>query len=480
MMKLRVPRLTFFGKRQLELIHDATLQLLERTGAVFKHPEALKVLEDAGAHVDCRSQRAFLPRHLVEDAVRKAPSRFTWHARDARESVRFEEDRIHFGPVGTPTFVYDLGTYRRRYATLKDFENIVRLMDHLSRVDDGYGAVEISDVPREVAHAYAILTQLKNTDKCIRGRARGTTVAKDCLNMMSIVSDEDELMHKPMLLCMINPTSPLQWDRPMIEGMMEYVRLRQIVTPSPEIMAGATGPVTLAGMMVQHNAEVLSMITLMQLLSPGTPTLYGAVSTVMDMKNCVTRLGSPELGMTHVGFAQLSKLYNLPCRGAAGNTDSKALDIQAGYEAAFNLTLAACAGFNYITYALGAVDFSNSVCYEKILTDHELLGMIERMVGGVEISDETLAVELIDTVGPGGHFLASEHTRDYYAKEHFIPSLFDTRPYDSWRRGGSRELRERATEEVKRIVETHQPPTLSKDLGESLEKYVKYIERRVT
>jgi len=353
-------------------------------------------------------------------------------------------------------------------------------MDCLEKVDDGYGAVHIGDVPSTAAHAHAVLAQLKNTDKCIRGRARGTNVAKDCLQMMSIISSEDELMQKPMLLCMVNPTSPLQWDRPMIEGMMEYARLGQIVVPSPEIMAGATGPVTLAGMMTQHNAEVLSAIALMQLVSPGTPVLYGTVSTVLDMRTGMTRLGAPELGITHVGFAQLAKWYDIPCRGAAGSTDSKALDIQAGYETAFNLLLAACAGFNYITYALGGMDSSNSVCYEKVVTDHDLLGMIERMATGVEVGDETIAMDIMDTTGPGGHFLASHHTRDYHRKEHFIPKLFDTDSYDSWVKAGSREIRERATEEVNRILREHQPPTLEKDVCERLENYVKDVERRET
>jgi trimethylamine--corrinoid protein Co-methyltransferase len=398
--------------------------------------------------------------------------------RETKKSIRFEDDRVHFGPVCTPTFVYDLGTYQRRYATLRDFESIVRLMDYLDRVADGYGSVFISDVPDGAAHAYALLTQLNNTDKCVRGRARGTTVARDCLEMISMVSGEEELLRKTMLVCMVNPTSPLQWDKPMIEGMMEYAKLRQIVIPSPEIMAGATGPVTLAGMMAQHNAEVLSMIALMQLVSPGTPVMYGTVSTVMDMRTSMTRFGSPELGITHVGFAQLAKRYNMPCRGAAGNTDSKALDIQAGYETTFNLTLAACAGFNFITYALGGMDFSNSVCFEKILTDHDLLGMVERMIGGVEVSDKTLAIDIIDKVGPGGHFLANAHTRDYHKREHFIPKLFDTQPYDSWFKAGAREIRERATEEVKKILKEHQPPTLEKDIGERLQKYVKEIQRR--
>jgi trimethylamine--corrinoid protein Co-methyltransferase len=477
-MKLNIPRLSFFSSSQLRDIHEATLELLERTGVVFKHAEALKILEDAGATVDHKSQRVFFPSHLVEDQVRKAPSRFTWYARDPGKSVRFEDGMIHFGPVCTPVFIYELGTYRRRYATLNDFENVVKLMHSLDRVDDGYGAVNINDVPIHAAHAHALLAQLRNTDKCVRGRARGTSVARDCVTMMAMLSGEEELARRPMLLCMVNSTSPLQWDKPMIEGMMEYVRLGQIVAPSPEIMAGATGPVTLAGMMTQHNAEVLSMITLMQLVNPGTPTLYGAVSTVMDMKTCTTRLGSPELGITHVGFAQLAKSYNIPCRGAAGSADSKALDIQAGYETTFNLMLATCAGFNYVTYAFGGMDSSNSVSYEKILTDHELLGMIERMATGVEVTDETIALDVVDAVGPGGHFLASAHTRNYHEREHFIPKLFETRPYDSWVAAGSREIRERATQEVNRILRDHHPPELDKRLSEKLEQYVKDVERR--
>jgi trimethylamine--corrinoid protein Co-methyltransferase len=194
----------------------------------------------------------------------------------------------------------------------------------------------------------------------------------------------------------------------------------------------------------------------------------------------MARLGGPELGITHAGFAQLAKWYNLPCRGAAGNTDSKTLDIQAGYEAAFNLILATCAGFNFITYAVGAMDFSLTVCYEKILTDHELLGMIERLVSGVEVSDETLAVDVIDKVGPGGHFLAQKHTREHHRKEHFIPKLFDTQPYDTWIKTGSKGIRERAKDEIKRILKEHQPSPLDKDLEEKLWEYVKKIEIRET
>lgn len=478
MMKLNIGKLRILEKSQLEAIHNATLEVLQRTGVVFKHQEALRTFEDAGARVDHKTWRVFVPDHLVKEAVGKTPSKFTWHARDPDKSVRFEDDRIHFGPVCTPTFVYELGTYQRRYATLKDFESIVILMDYLDRVDDAYGAVNIGDVPGAAAHAYALLTEIRNTDKCVRGRARGTTVARDCLKMISMVSSEEELSRKPMLLCMVNPTSPLQWDTPMIEGMMEYARLKQIVIPSPEIMAGATGPATLAGMMTQHNAEVLSMITLTQLISPGTPVLYGAVSTVMDMRTTMTRLGSPELGITHACFAQLAKWYNIPCRGAAGGTDSKVLDIQAGYEAAYNLVLAACAGFNYITYALGAIEFSNSLCYEKILTDHELLGMIERLTMGVEVTDESLAVDEIDAVGPGGHFLARKHTRDHHRREHFIPKLFDTQSYGSWVNAGSKDARERATDEVKRILKEHHPPRLEKELDKKLEEYVRSVERR--
>jgi len=478
LIKLNLPRLELLSQNQIEAIHQATLEVLHKTGVVFKHPQALKVFAEAGASVDHKTQRVYLPSNLVEEAIKKAPSGFYWNARNTENTLRLEDDRIHFGPVCTPVFVYDLETHQRRYATLKDFENISRLMDYLERVDDGYGAVHIRDVPDGAAHAYALLAQFKNTDKCIRGRARGRTVAKDCMNMMSIAFGEEELLRKPMLLCMINPTSPLQWDTPMIEGMIEYVGLRQIVTPSPEIMAGATGPVTLAGTMTQHNAEVLSMITLTQLMNPGTPVLYGTVSTVMDMRTSMTRLGSPELGITHLGFAQLAKWYNLPCRGAAGNSDSKALDAQAGYEAAFNLVLATCAGFNFITYALGGLDFSNSVSYEKILTDHELLGMVQHLAKGIEVSDKTLAVDVIDSVGKGGNFLSQKHTLDHFEGEHFMPRLFDTQPYDKWLRNGGKDIAEVAGDEVRRILAEHQPPPLEQDLQKKLEEYVRHVEKR--
>lgn len=479
MIKLNVPRLELLNRSALEDIHNASLEVLQRTGVVFRHEGALKIFEDAGAYVDFKNQRACIPEHLVKEALRKAPSRVMWHARKPEKTIKFEDNRVYFGPVCTPVFVYDLETGLRRNATMKDFENIVRLMDYLPRADDGYGAVHIRDVPEHASHAYAMLLQIKNTDKPVRGRGRGTIVARDCLNMISIVAGgEEELMKKPMLLCMINPTSPLQWDRVMIEGMIEYVKLRQIVVPSPEIMAGATGPATLAGTIVQHNAEVLSSITLAQLINPGTPILYGTVSTAMDMKSATTRLGGPELGIMHVCFAQLARMYNIPCRGAAGNTDSKSLDIQAGYETAFNLILAVLAGVNFITYAFGALDFSLSVSYEKILTDHEFLGMVELLTKGVEVSDEKLAVDIIDKVGPGGSFLTQKHTREHFKREHFISALFDTRPYDKWLKDGAKQIREVAREEVKRILREHQCPPIDKDLERRLYDYVKEVEKR--
>ena len=404
-----------------------------------------------------------------------------WYARDPKRSIKFEDNRIHFAAVCSPAFIYDLETGVKRPATLKDFENIVRLVDYLERLDEGYGAVHVQDIPDAAVHAYSVLMQFKYSSKPVRGRARGATLARDCSNMAAIVAGgEEELMKKPMLLSMINPTSPLQWDGTMIEGMMEYVKRNQLVVPSPEIMAGATGPVTLAGTIVQHNAEVLSMITLMQLVNPGIPSIYGNVSTAIDMRTAMTRLGAPELGILHVAIAQLAKHYNLPTRGAAGNTDSKALDIQAGYETAFNLVLAALAGINLITYAVGGVDFSASVSYEKIVTDHDLLGMVERLVKGIEISEETLAIDVINSVGPGGHFLAQKHTRKYFKKERFIPTLFDTQPYDSWLKSDLKDIKERARKEVKRILREHKPLGLDKDIKKELEEYAKKVMKRST
>jgi trimethylamine--corrinoid protein Co-methyltransferase len=188
LIELERPPIELFTIDQLEEIHLASLEVLQRTGVIFRHPDALRAFEDAGATVDRRGERVFIPGDLVEDQVKKAPSLFTWHARDPKKSMKFEGSRMHFGPVCSPSFVYDLENGQRRDATLKDFENIVKLMDYLERVDEGYGSVHPQDVPEWAVHAHVILAQVRNTAKCVRGRCRGRTVSRDCLRMISMVA----------------------------------------------------------------------------------------------------------------------------------------------------------------------------------------------------------------------------------------------------------------------------------------------------
>ncbi|MEM2664898.1 MAG: trimethylamine methyltransferase family protein [Candidatus Methanomethylicia archaeon] len=477
MLKLNISRFELLSRDDLYRINNSTLKILEETGVVFKHKNALKIFDEFGAKVDYKTGRVFIPHHLIDEALKKVPKRIVWYARVDEKSMKIEDGIVNFGGMRTPAFIYDLETGFRRRSTKTDFENIVKIMDYLELIDEGYGSVHIGDVPENLSHLYAILIQIKNTGKPIWGRVRGGNVARDCLNMISMVAGgREELMKKPMIACSINPTSPLQWDVKMIEGMMEYVKLNQIVIPSSEVMSGATGPVTLAGTIVQQNAEILSMIVLIQIINPGNPVLYGTVSTAMDMKTANTRTGGPELGIMHIISAQLARMYGIPSRGAAGCTDSKILDVQAGYEAAFNLLLAVLSGFNFITYALGGVESSLSVCYEKILTDYEFLNMIKRLVDGVEVSDDTLAIDLINKVGPGGHFLAQKHTREYHRREHFIPKIFNTQSYDRWFKSEFRDIRDRAREEVKRILKEHEPPPIDKTLEKELMDYLKKME----
>jgi trimethylamine--corrinoid protein Co-methyltransferase len=357
--------------------------------------------------------------------------------------------------------------------------NVSKIMDYLKYADSCYCSMKPLDVPDVAAHAYMLLAQIKNSDKCVRGRSRGTAVAGDCMKMMSILlGSEEELKKKPMLVCNPNPSSPLTWDKPMIEGSMVFAEHRQIPIPSPEILSGAIGPVTLAGTIALNNAEILSMLTFIQLFNPGTPVMYGTVSAALDMKTAMMRIGGPELGIMHVGLSQLARRYKLPMRGTPGNSDSNTLDVQAGYEAGFNIVLAVLSGVDLVTYAFGSMEFTATLCYEKIITDHEFLGMVERLVRGIEVSDETLGVDLIDEVGPGGHFLAKKHTRRHHSREHFVPNIFDTRPYETWAASDTKDIRVRAREEVKRILREHEPPPLDRGVEKELEEYVRMVEKR--
>jgi trimethylamine--corrinoid protein Co-methyltransferase len=478
-MGIKGGQLRILTSDDLYEIHLATLEILERVGVKVSEQKALRMLGEAGAHVDVKEEIARIPEYLVEEAVKKAPSGFTLFGRGHGYKLRFEDRRVYFSMQGMSVHVLDLETGKRRASTLKDLENFFRLADALENIHHQSVVVRPRDIPDNVAHVYESFTGFRNSTKTMEGNTYGRAIAMDTIRMASVVAGgEEELRKRPLLLGFHNPVSPLQHSEKLTEGLMLYAKYKQPVIVAPEAQAGATAPVTLAGLLAQQNAEVLSGIVIAELVNPSAPVLYGTVSTIMDMKTGNLAYGAIEAGLINVATAQLAHYYGLPSRGTGGGTESKIPDIQAGFEKAMTLMMAALAGINFIYNAAGSLDSTLTASFEQAVIDNEICGMVSRALRGVEISDETLAIDVIEDVGPGGQYLDQRHTLEYLRKEHYLPTIINRERMERWERAGSKDLREVAREEAKRILKEHRPEPLDRGVEENLKKIVKEVEKR--
>jgi trimethylamine--corrinoid protein Co-methyltransferase len=478
-LEIKGGQLKILTSDELHEVHLATLEILERVGVKVSEQKALRLLEEAGAFVDVKEKIAQIPQHLVDEAIEKAPSGFTLFGRNPKYKLGLQDRRVYFSMGGQSINVLDLETGKQRASTLKDCENFYRLADALENVHHSTIVVRPRDIPDSVAHVHELLAGLRNTTKTLDAETYGQAVALDSIRMASVVrGGEEELKKRPLLLGFHNPISPLQHSEKLTEALMTYAKYNQPVIVAPEAQAGATAPVTLAGLLAQQNAEVLSGIVIAELVNPGAPVLFGTVSTIMDMKTGNLAYGAIEAGLINVATAQLAHYYGLPCRGTGSGTESKIPDIQAGFEKAMTLMMAALAGINFIFNAAGTLESTLTASFEQAVIDNEICGMMSRALRGIAISDETLAIDVIESVGPGGQFLDQRQTLEHLKKEHYIPTIVNRQKREKWERTGSKDLREVAREEAKRILKEHQPDPLEQDVEQELKKIVNEVEKR--
>jgi len=461
---------------EIDRVHQASLNILEKAGVVFKSPEALKTLEGAGATVDHGKELVKIPRQLVEEALRKAPERFMLYARNPQYDLEIGGGRIYFTNGFSATYILDTATMQRRPALLQDLENFTRIIDSLRSVHYAITQCVPQDVPKEAVELYIALAMFENTSKHCYPATYTLEGARGMIKMASIlVGGEEDFIKKPGIVNgVVCPTSPLRYSTDATERLMEFSR-HQIpfgIWSAP--MAGATAPATLAGTIVVQNAEVLAGVVLSQIVEPGTPLMYGSGASVMDMMYGMSALGSPELGLMNVASAQLAHYYHLPCYGTGGIMDSKVPDEQAAYECMLSNVLCALAGVDVIHDGVyGILESGMMANYGQLLISHEMVEMVTRVLGGIEVNDEALAEELIEKVGPGGDFLRQRHTQRHFRKEHWIPQLTDRMPRSEWERLGSKNILQRAEEKAQEILKTHVPEPLDRDVQGELERFVR-------
>jgi trimethylamine--corrinoid protein Co-methyltransferase len=462
-------------KTQLEKVHETSLRILEQIGVDFGYSPARDVLKKGGAKVD--GQRIFFPSELVEEQLKKPPAEFTLYARNPEHNVVIGGRNMVFAPGYGAPFVTDLENGRRQ-ATLKDFENFVKLTGASANQDLLSGTVvEPTDVPAEIRHARMLYASVKYSDKCFMGSTMGARAARECLQMASILfGSRAEIASNPVIFGIVGALTPLKYDARMLEALMEYAAAGQPLIIASLAIAGATGPVTMAGNLALQNAEVMAGIVLAQLVREGTPVIFGGVSTNAEMRNGTLSIGSPEMAINAAATAQMARHYRLPVRGGGAVCDAKSPDAQASYESMMNLLMARLSGINFVLHSAGILESFNCMSYEKFIIDDEMCGMVKRIKRGYEVNPDTLAFDIIKEVGPGGHFLDKDHTFDHFRTEFYQPQLSNRDDFVSWQAGGSSRSLERAHTRYKEILETYEAPELPADVDKDLLKFIEELK----
>ena len=475
------PVLKVLSDEQVAEIHQAALEILWNTGVLVKSPTARGLLRQAGAVVDEATMRCRIPGYILEEALKRAPSSFTIFARNPKNNVHVTTSDLFYEPMIGRLNCYDLVTGTTHRTTLEDVGHLIKLADALPSyhlLHSGAIMPQIGGVPIRATHVHGYLASVRNSSKVIKATSREKILAQDCLRMVALIAGgEDQLRKKPFTFTTDNPVTPLQHDRDQTDGALEFAKYGLPIDVTSEPQAGATSPVTLAALLAQQTADVISGIAIIQLANPGNPVWYGTCGSIMDMRVGRIAIGAIEMGLINVASAQMAHFYGIPCRGTASATDSKLLDIQAGYEKAMSLTMAVLGGVNKIFYP-GTMEGALTVSKESLVIDDEITGQLYRAAAGIDVNADTLAVDVINHVGPGGHFLSEKHTLQFLKKEQFIPSLSDRRTRELWQEAGSVGVAERAHQRVEEILRSHPVDPLDAAVEAELEKIVREVEAR--
>ena len=464
--------LKYLDQTEIEKIHYASLKILEEEGALVLEHDFLKFLDNAGAIVDYERKRAKMPSALVNECMRKAPKQITFYAREPKHNVKFDGGRIYAHPTGGTVNVLDLESGKARSATLKDVEDLVRLVDALPNIHTQVMIASPSDVPERLRDVWAVAAILRNTGKNFDASPYSDEGFGFMIEMLKAVQGEEEMRKRPIMTASFSPTSPLQFSVEVTKIASRATKHNLPIAVLPCPVAGATSPVTLAGTLVQQNAEMLAGITMVQLLNPGNPVQYSPRCIPLDMRTGQACYGI-EATMMNVGCVQLAKHYNLPCDVYGLDTDSKLLDEQAGIERAMAGLLPALAGADSLSGA-GCLESGITTSYEQLVIDNEIFAMIFRAAKGISVNEETLAVDVIAKVlRESSNFLEQKHTLNHFRTEHFMPVLASREARARWEKTGGKSLAETAREKVRKILAEHQPLPLDEDVNKEIEKILK-------
>ncbi len=444
----------------LKRIHEASLTVLERTGIEVMPSECREIFRRAGARVDDGNNRVFIPRGMVEDALSTARNEVLLCGREPRHDMVLSGRRVYMGTGGAAVKVLDLDTQQARESTLADVAQIGRLVDALDNIHFYLRACVARDIPPELLDINTYYAAVANTSKHVTVNCFSVQTARDVIEMAAMIAGNREVLRERPIVSLTAcwTVSPLRFAPETVEVVTEVVRQEIPVFLSSAPQSGATSPAALAGSLVQINAEELSGLVYTQLVKPGTPVVLGYVPSVSDLRTGNFVGGAAEFAVMHAAAAQLGQFYNLPVYNSSGLADSKVPDIQAGYEKGITGLAAALAGANYIHHSAGFLESMLTVAYEQYVIDDDINGSIMRAVRGIEVTEETLSVDIIDEVCRGaGHYLGTQQSLELMNTEYYYPHTGDRQAREQWEAEGGLDMWTRACQKAKQILETHEP-----------------------
>jgi trimethylamine--corrinoid protein Co-methyltransferase len=450
-----------------EIIENNAETILEEIGIEFKDdPEALDILREHGA--DVQGQRVYFPRGLCREYCQKAPSEFTQHARNPARSVEIGGNKTVFAPVYGPPFIRDLDN-ERRYATIEDFRNMVKLIYMLPGLHHSGGTVcEPVDLSVPKRHLEMLYTHMKYSDKPFMGSVTAASRAQDTVDMAKVLFGDGFLDENNVLVSLINANSPMTWDDTMLGALKVYARHGQAVIISPFILAGAMSPVSVAGTLAQTLAEAMSGIAFAQMVRPGAPVIFGSFASSMSMQTGAPTFGTPEPALVLNGCAKLARRLGVPFRSGGSLTAAKTVDAQAAYESTHTIMPSVTSGVNFVLHSAGWMEGGLVSDFRKLLLDADQLTMMQRMVGGIDLSENGQAMDAIRETGPGQHFLGSSHTQANFEDAFWRSDLADYTTFEQWSSEGAVESAKRAENRARTMLNNYEAPAIDPAIDEAL------------
>jgi trimethylamine--corrinoid protein Co-methyltransferase len=463
-------RLRVLDKADIDAIHGATMEVLARVGIRMESEDTLDLLAKNGYEVDTKAKLVKMGESSVAEAVKSCEHNFRWHARSEKQSFDIVNGKTKFGPGAQCLSMIDPDTEQTRPSTLKDAIVISKLLDALDSSYFGGVPVYFHDVPVSASSAVSWIVGLANSSKAGFGGWGDDVEFELMMRIADIMLGDREQMRKKVLFpAYIDPISPLGHDRPMMQTLVRYSEWNMPVFVMAMALAGGTAPASLAGLLVQQNAEILSAVAVAKCVCKRPKIVYGSVSCPLDMRSGISATGSPEFSLLGVGAVQLAKHYGIPS-DMGMQSDSKTVDAQTSYEKTQSAWMAVMAGTDMAELSLGSTEAYSSFSLVQLIIDDEIVSNVERIAGGIEVSEETLSVDVIGKVGPMGNYLKQPMTLRQFRKEHSIPKLSDRSTRQQWMAAGAKDTKQRARERANHLLETHAPEPLEPELAKGFEK----------